>query len=326
VDCDPTAQTTYEKNNVNLDGSPAKFILSRVEDLDVTVTRDILAPFRNRPAVFVGCPPCQPFTKLRTDKHRSLETKAALTHFVSHVQAIVPEYVVVENVPGISAAKYGTVWSDALDRLNTAGYTVRTEVVDARSFGVPQTRRRMILVAVKNGEPPWPEATHENGNHVTVRDALKGARLVPLRAGQTSKSDNCHVAAALSPLNLQRILATPKSGGSRTAWPRELQLPCYHDHDGHTDVYGRMAWDRPAPTLTTRFVSISNGRFGHPTQPRAITPREGALLQTFPAWYSFEAKSRDTNVMHIGNAVPPLLAEAFMRSIILHATNSKGNC
>lgn len=317
IDCDERAKSTYVKNNRNPGGHPVPFILARVEELDPRVVSKHLAVHPRYPIIFVGCPPCQPFTNLRTTKEHPASSKEALRAFLDHVEALRPDFVIVENVPGIRARKYGALWQESVDRLGSAGYKVRYEVVNAARYGVPQKRLRTLLVACKSqyGEVPWPKETHIPENYRTVRDAFGAAKLCQLEAGHVCKADPLHSASSLSELNLKRIRAIKKPGGSRTEWPRSLCLDCYRDHDGHTDVYGRMHWEKPAPTLTTRFVSLSNGRFGHPEEDRAITPREGALLQTFPPRYKFLEDSRDMKVIHIGNAVPPRLAVAFIRAI-----------
>jgi DNA (cytosine-5)-methyltransferase 1 len=319
IDCDHRARSTYTsaENNRNIDGEPVPFVLARVENLEAATVKDYLAPYLGQPTVFVGCPPCQPFTNLRTTKKHPVATKEALRAFVDHVEVLTPDFVIVENVPGIRARKYGDLWEESVQRLDNAGYELRYEIVNAARYGVPQKRLRTLLVACRSGygEVPWPCETRAPDNYRTVRDAFGEADLCRLEPGQVCKRDPLHSASALSDLNARRIRAIRTPGGSRTEWPQELWLDCYRDHDGHTDVYGRMDWGRPAPTLTTRFVSLSNGRFGHPEENRAITPREGALLQTFPADYNFLDPSRDMKVIHIGNAVPPRLAKVFIRAI-----------
>jgi DNA (cytosine-5)-methyltransferase 1 len=316
LDRDPEVEETYLGNNRNRDGRRPGFLrndLHEVEPSQILQALDSAA----RPLAFVGCPPCQPFTNLKTDKTRSHDDRGALHRFLDFVEHFLPDYVVVENVPGIRSGKYGSLWRDAVSRLTAQGYQVREEVLDAKHYGVPQNRRRVLLVAARGAMPPWPSPTHTSQEPRTVRDTIIG--LEPLEAGQASATDPLHVASILSSLNLQRLRAIRTPGGSRNQWPEELGLACYRSHTGHTDVYGRMHWYQPAPTLTTRFVSISNGRFGHPEQDRAITPREGALLQTFPRGYEFRAKARDTRVKHIGNAVPPLMARRVFEAIIAHA-------
>lgn len=319
-DCDGRAQKSYQENNWNSDG-PVPFLQTRIEDLAPGTVAEILEPYEDQPVLFIGCPPCQPFTNLRTSKERSASSRDALRRFIDHVVALRPDFVVVENVPGIQAKKYGNLWEESVKRLQDAGYQLRSEVVNAARFGVPQKRMRTLLVGARNTEPPWPEATHEPGEYRTFQDAINepgllcGSSLCRLEPGEQCKHDEQHGAALLSELNRRRIRAIRKPGGNRTEWPPELELECYRGHEGHTDVYGRLAWSRPAPTLTTRFVSLSNGRFGHPEEDRALTPREGALLQSFPPDYQFFDASRDMNVIHIGNAVPPRLGQAFVAAI-----------
>lgn len=312
IDRDPGVGDTFTLNNRNANGELPTFLCADVAALPPEKLREFVDPVTHRPLAVVGCPPCQPFTNLKTDKRRSDADRSALREFIRQVRALSPDYVVIENVPGIRSAKYGNIWADALNDLRQCGFTqIKEDVVNARNFGVPQNRRRTLLVGARTGPAPWPQATHTE-QFVTVRDTLAG--LPPLSPGQQDPLDPLHLASNLSPTNLKRIMAVPEGGGRRT-WPDELQLDCYRSHDGHTDVYGRMHWDRPAPTLTTRFVSLSNGRFGHPSEHRAITPREGALLQAFPLDYQFHGTSRDMRVTHIGNAVPPLLAQRVFEAI-----------
>jgi DNA (cytosine-5)-methyltransferase 1 len=319
IDCDERAKSTYVENNRNTGGDPVPFVLARVEKLDPQIVLKHLSDYEGHPVIFVGCPPCQPFTNRRTTKEHPTSSKEALRAFIDHVEVIKPDFVVIENVPGIRARKYGEIWHGSMERLDRAGYKTAYEVVNAARYGVPQKRLRTLLVACRSeyGDAPWPEQTHTPEHYQTVRRAFTEANLCRLEAGQSCKTDPLHSAAGLSQINLERIRAIQLPGGSRTDWPEGLWLACYHNHDGHTDVYGRMDWDRPSPTLTTRFVSLSNGRFGHPEENRAITPREGALLQTFPHHYRFFDPSRDMNVIHIGNAVPPRLASAFIKAIII---------
>ncbi len=327
IDCDGRAQKTYQENNRNGD-SPVPFLQVRIEDLSTETLAELLEPYEDHRVLFAGCPPCQPFTNLRTSKVRSASSRDALRRFVDHVVALGPDFVLVENVPGIQAKKYGNLWDESVERLRDAGYQLRSEIVNAARFGVSQKRLRTLLVAARGAEPPWPEPTHEPSEYRTVRDAFDevglfcGPSLCGLETGEQCEHDAQHGASLLSKLNLRRIRAIRRPGGSRTEWPPELDLACYRGHEGHTDVYGRMDWSRPAPTLTTRFVSLSNGRFGHPKEDRAITPREGAVLQSFPPDYQFFDASRDMPVIHIGNAVPPRLAQAFVAAV---AKSVRGN-
>lgn len=156
-------------------------------------------------------------------------------------------------------------------------------------------------------------------NIKTVKDAIGDNKLfIPIQAGTIDKTHFIHTASALSSINLRRIKLTPKNGGDRTSWAgiSALQLDCYQNHNGHTDVYGRMYWDKPSPTITTRFDSLSNGRYGHPDQDRAISLREGATLQSFPLFYKFHTKNKSATAKMIGNAVPPQLACKIAESIL----------
>jgi DNA (cytosine-5)-methyltransferase 1 len=209
--------------------------------------------------------------------------------------------------------------------LRTAGYHVASAVVDSQQYGVPQRRRRLIVMASRLGAIALPEPTHGNGPGLrpvsTVWEWI--GDLPPIAAGEAHPSVPNHLASALTELNLKRLSATPPGGG-RADWPASLQLACHASHDGHSDVYGRMHADAPAPVLTTKCTSISNGRFGHPYQDRPISVREAATLQTFPRNFLFEGGIKSAT-RQIGNAVPVLLAqrvgEAFMAHLAGHRTD-----
>jgi DNA (cytosine-5)-methyltransferase 1 len=185
---------------------------------------------------------------------------------------------------------------------------------------VPQVRERLILIASRTGGLTLPQATHGDGLQPVscVFDAIGG--LPRLKAGEVDPDDSDHHAASLSPLNLRRIAATPVGGG-RESWPKELLLDCHRGHRGHSDVYGRLSWKKPAASLTTRCISLSHGRFGHPEQHRAISAREAACLQTFPTTYQFYG-SLESKARQIGNAVPPKFAEAIGSAIKAHAQSA----
>jgi len=152
----------------------------------------------------------------------------------------------------------------------------------------------------------------------TVGDTIKG--LTPIKAGEEDLNIPNHRSANLSNLNMKRIKATTQNGGSRTSWSKDLWLNCHLDENGkpkagHSDVYGRMSWGKPSPTLTTKFNSITTGRYGHPEQDRAISLREGALIQSFPKNYIFYG-SMQSMAKQIGNAVPPKMAQEFGKYFI----------
>ena len=187
---------------------------------------------------------------------------------------------------------------------------------------MPQTRRRLVLVASRLGPidiaPPTHGADTDNP-HSTVRQWI-GA-LPPIAAGHEDSKVSSHRAMRLSRLNLARIRATPE-GGDRRDWPRHLWPDCHRDgFERHTDVYSRLSWESPAPTLTTKCISYSNGRFGHPSQDRALSAREAARLQTFPASYQF-AGSLTSEAKQIGNAVPVVLARHFGHHLVHHVADA----
>jgi DNA (cytosine-5)-methyltransferase 1 len=175
-----------------------------------------------------------------------------------------------------------------------------------------------VVIASRTGEPTFPSRTHgpeQTKPYVTVRDAI--GSFPAIRAGQTHRTIPNHRASDVSKLNMRRLKATPSNGGSRSDWPHSLRLECHSgDYAGHSDVYGRLKWDAPAPTLTCRCYSISNGRYVHPKQNRAISFREAAALQTFPNDYIFYGLSQRVIGSQIGNAVPVLLAKSLGLAIL----------
>ena len=207
------------------------------------------------------------------------------------------------------------VFSHDLDAL---GYSYEAREIDCRSYGVPQTRTRLVLLASRVGPLSFPPATHGPGTPTsqptTVRDWIGG--LEAIAAGQTHPAIPNHRAAGLSDLNLKRIRATPE-GGSWSDWPKALRPTCHRDFSGFSDVYGRLWWDRPSPALTTRCISYSNGRFGHPEQDRALSVREAAMLQTFPPDFVFHG-SLSSTARQVGNAVPVLIAKRFGEAFASH--------
>jgi DNA (cytosine-5)-methyltransferase 1 len=195
--------------------------------------------------------------------------------------------------------------------LDRNGYNYSDNVLNAKFLGVPQNRRRYVLLATRvAGSISLP--VEDRKSVQTVREAIGDSQTFPpIEAGHKDNSGFLHSTAKLTQINLQRIKKTPTDGGSRKAWADnpELQLKCYENYDGHTDIYGRLYWDRPAPTITTKFPSISNGRYGHPEQNRGLSLREGAILQSFSLTYKFYASSQGKISRLIGNAVPPRMAE-----------------
>jgi DNA (cytosine-5)-methyltransferase 1 len=315
LDNDPDAAATFRSN---VEG--ATFVETDIR----LVSTGILAPLlkgRGYRTLFSCCAPCQPFSKQTRTKKAIDSRRSLLLEFGRFVKRWKPDYVFVENVPGLQRihGRAGPL-PEFIELLGALGYSYDLKVVPASGFGVPQKRERLIMMASKAGDLKIPQQTHGAARRpmATVYEWI--GKLPPLRAGTTDPKDPDHRAMALSEINLRRIAATPEGGG-RDGWPDALRLECHRKFQGHTDVYGRLAWDRPASGLTTRCVSYSNGRFGHPTQDRAISVREAACLQTFPRRYKFVG-TLESKARQVGNAVPPLMAKAIGRAYAKHAKAS----
>ena len=197
-----------------------------------------------------------------------------------------------------------------MDTLSSKGYSWDCKIINAKDYGVPQNRKRLIIIASKHNPISLPDPTHgpfskSKKKYITVMEAI--SRYPPVRAGNLHKKILNHEARDLGLKNKKRLKLIKKNGGSRLDLPSHLQLECHKNHSGHRDVYGRMRWDSVSPTLTCKCTSISNGRFGHPTQTRAISVREAAALQSFDDKFIFYG-SLTQNTKWIGNAVPPLLS------------------
>ncbi len=278
--------------------------------------------------VLAGCAPCQPFSNyaLRYQKDEKVEDDerwSLLNHFGRLVKGLLPDIVTMENVPTVTKH---TVFEDFKRTLELLDYKVWVEVIDCAKYGLPQRRHRTVLMASRHGKIALraPAASQAR----TVKDVIKGLPI--LRHGGTAKGDPLHTAARLSDLNYRRIQHS-KQGGTWRDWPRELVAKCHKKKSGKTypGVYGRMKYKEPAPTLTTQFFGFGNGRFGHPTQGRGISLREGAVLQGFPKDYSFIPSDKPIQFKMlgrlIGNAVPVDLGRAIGESIIEHVKEYVGH-
>lgn len=256
----------------------------------------------------------------KIDRRRSL-----LSYFGGLITQFRPDYVFVENVPGIQRVAGNSTLTRFCRHLSSLGYAVAVGIIESQRFGVPQRRRRLVLLGSAHGQINLPKETHGNGTGLAFSTVRKWiSHLPPIKAGEAHPGVPNHRAANLSELNRARIKATPPEG-TRASWPDYLRLSCHtkSGYAGHTDVYGRMKWDAPATGLTTRCISLSNGRYGHPEQHRAISVREAAALQTFPDEFEFFG-SLSSQARQIGNAVPVLLAQVFGLHIMAHAQRSVG--
>ena len=309
VDIEETCRHPFEFNNSSI------FIREDVSRVSGDQLKELYE--RNKITVLAGCAPCQPFSTY-SQRYDVLSSPrwGLIYQFDRLVREARPDIVTMENVPTV--AKHA-VFDDFSTSLERQGYFIHRDVVDCTQYGLPQTRRRMVMVASRLG-PIDIISPNEDGLR-TVREAIGG--LPPLCHGESDHSDPLHTASRLSPLNVERIRAS-KPGGTWRDWPKHLVAACHRKESGKTypGVYGRMEWDAPSPTLTTQYYGFGNGRFGHPDQERAISLREGAILQGFPTSYSFVPKGAPIHFKPlgrmIGNAVPVTLGEIIGRSIKLH--------
>lgn len=320
IDIEPECEYPYVANNINVDFVNADL----AEDHHIATIREYLSG-EDDYTMIAGCAPCQPFStmsngnKKRKDSH---EKWGLMGDFADIVSEIEPDLVTMENVPEAQNAEPYDVFCETLSEL---GYVVSDELVDCPEYGVPQRRKRLVLVASKHGHIELIEPTHDP-DEVTVRSQLEEYGLVELEAGETSDDDFLHNARGLSETNLKRIRHS-EPGGTWNSWPEDLLLECHKKESGrkYVSMYGRMEWDNPAPTITTQFYNYGSGRFGHPEEDRAISVREGALLQTFPEDYEFAKSLEDLSVVSvgklIGNAVPPRLGEVVGESVRKHVHN-----
>jgi DNA (cytosine-5)-methyltransferase 1 len=309
IDVDEACRYPFEANNA------ARFINEDVGQLAHKRLDELFGGAHIR--VLAGCAPCQPFSTYaqRYDVVGSPRW-GLLYQFGRLVKLMRPDIVTMENVPSI--AKHA-VFDDFVETLKALGYFTHKEVVDCSLYGLPQNRRRMVLLASRLG--PIELVAPKQGSPATVREAI--GTLAPIIQGRAHSTDPLHVASKLSELNLKRIRAS-RPGGTWRDWPAHLVADCHQRKTGHTypGVYGRMLWDEPAPTLTTQFYGFGSGRFGHPEQDRAISLREGALLQGFPKSYSFIPDGTPAHFKAlgrmIGNAVPVTLGKVIGKTIAVH--------
>lgn len=311
VDVDPACEFPFSANN------KAKFLLKSVENLTPSDFSEVFAG--PTVSLLAGCAPCQPFSAYSQVWARPTDERWNLLHrFSNLVGKLRPDLVTMENVPRLVRQ---TVFKNFVNALKRKRYHVFYKIVNCADYGVPQSRQRLVLLASRFGAIELIEPTISPKKYKTVRQAIE--KLPPLKAGEVCARDALHQACELSALNLKRIRAS-QPGGSWRDWGAELVADCHKRKSGKTypSVYGRMSWDDLGPTMTTQYYGFGNGRFGHPEQDRAISLREGAILQSFPRNYRFVPKGKLAGHKVIGrligNAVPVKLAEAIGKTMIKH--------
>lgn len=320
VDNDPHATAAYAKN---------LGLLPITDDVRNVSARTLLQKAglrKGQCTVLIGCAPCQSFSAHRRGRRKSaIDAIRNSLPFVwlTLVKGIRPRHVCFENVPGLVKASRGRIFAQFLAELEALGYRVTWAIENAADYGVPQHRKRLLVVGSRVASPRLPRATHgapktdevRQGELLpwrTVRDAIGDLRRVA--SGKVDLLDKYHAARNQEPIVLERLRHI-KQGQSHRHLPRRLRLKCHKHHKGHPDVYGRMRWDAPSPTLTGGCTNLTKGRFAHPSQRRSITLREAMRIQTFPRKTVLEG-TRDCMQLQVGNAVPPLLARQIAEVVL----------
>jgi DNA (cytosine-5)-methyltransferase 1 len=303
VEMDAGASEVYRTNHPSVDVWGQD-----IREIDVAAFMKKLGLKREELMLLACCPPCQGFSTLKTRNGSAVkyDHRNGLIHEVTRfVSVLLPKAVMLENVPALARQNSFLKFCAALRSL---GYHVRWDIQDTWKYGVPQRRRRLILVAGRGLDIPF---ANEAKKTRTVRDALKG-----LPAAGTSGDELHDLPERRSERIARMIRAIPKDGGSRRDLPKAYQLACHKRTDGFYDVYGRMSWDRPSPTITGGCFNPSKGRFLHPEFDRAITLREASLLQTFPKSYKFPISvGKEALALMIGNALPPEFTTRHARAL-----------
>lgn len=314
VDIDEDCRYAYEKNN------KATFINKSVDKISAS---ELTVHTQGGGAlILAGCAPCQTFSTYNQKADESDRRWWLLSEFQRLIGEINPDMVTMENVPGLAKHEVFLKFTKYLKRKK---YHVAYQVVDCSQYGLPQTRSRLVLLASKYG--PISILSPESFSKHCAKTVMQAiGHLPPIGAGEVCPKDPLHQSADLSKVNLKRIRAS-RPGGTWRDWPVSLRAECHRYESGKTyvSVYGRMEQDKPSPTITTQFYGFGNGRFGHPVQDRAISLREGAILQGFPKNYKFfksgETVRRRVLGRLIGNAVPVTLGSLIGKSFVDHLAN-----
>jgi DNA (cytosine-5)-methyltransferase 1 len=312
IDFDKSCKYAYETNN------NAKFIGEDIAKIKGTDLRELWG--NNTVKVLVGCAPCQPFSthsnKLK-DKENG-DKWNLLNEYLRLVQETKPLVLSMENVTNLANKD---VFSNFIGGLKKLGYFISYKKIFCPDYGIPQKRRRLVLLASRLAEISLLPPTHDKKHYLTVKDAI--GNLPAVSSGEKDKNDLLHFTSKMSDLNIRRIKSSVPNG-TWEDWSDDLKLQCHKKQTGksYRAVYGRMSWNDPSPTITTQFYNYGTGRFGHPEQNRALTIREASILQTFPRDYKFVENENSIYMTrlgtHIGNAVPVKLGYIIGKSIIKH--------
>ena len=316
VEIEPHAAATFKANH------PAVQVFR--QDVRTMIGGMILPLAGGAVDVLAACPPCQGFSSL-TSKWKKNDDRNALVAEVGRLaNEIRPQAIMMENVPGL-AQKGRPLFDALLERLASLGYETNWSILQIADFGVPQRRRRLVMLAGLGFSIPMPEPTHSRAGEDklpkwrTVRDAI-GKMDEPVTFSEAKERGGAqafdwHVVRRLSPANVERLKHS-KPGGNWGDIPEKLRAECHQGgYKGFRNVYGRMVWDEPSGTITAGCTTLSKGRFGHPEKNRTISLREAALLQTFPEEYRFETPHFERACEIVGNALPCVFAEAVARTV-----------
>lgn len=315
VEIDEVASKTYRYNNPDVE-----LFVNDIRNIKGT-DFDALYKKNEDSIILVACPPCQGFSSIRRGGEDDIRNELVF-EYLRLIKEIKPNFLLMENVSGMTTKK-GRVIFDEFKSEILENYQINYDILNAADYGVPQTRKRLVLHGVRKDifekldleSVSLPKKTHsKSGNDELLpwRNASVILDLPPINAGESysgNKEIYNHVANGLSEINIQRIRVIREGGGSRNALPDELVLKCHRDKKGHSDVYGILDIEKPSVTITGGCMTFSKGRYGHPFQDRALSAREAARLQSFDDNYIFFG-SRTQLAKQIGNAVPVELAKA----------------
>lgn len=313
VEINPKYAQTYQVNH-----KKTKLLIQDVRDIS---GYEILKIVGNREIdLLAGCPPCQGFCSLTRKYRRNDPRNDLVLEMARIVEEIKPKMVMMENVAGL-ADQGKPILDKFISRLEKCGYIITYKILQLADYGIPQSRRRFVLLAGKDFEIPIPEGSHflNGGKSDKKKDWFKlsdviGPREKPVTLSTSNKMGgpqnfNWHVVRDLKEITIKRLKALGEGDG-RQFLPKKLRPKCHvKSNKGFTNVYGRLSWDKTPPTITSGCTTPSMGRFGHPDKIRTISVREAALIQTFPEKYVFATDHIDTACELIGNALPPMFAK-----------------
>ena len=307
VDFESSCKDTYEKNN------NAKFINKSIVD---TSAKEIKELFNNNSTkdnytMIAGCAPCQPYSMMNTRKKQNDDRKTLLDEFRRIIKGVKPHFVIMENVSRLN--EENQYFAKFISMLEQGGYKFEYKVLNAKNFSVAQNRKRLFLIATRLKRVKLSFESLNEHSPITLKDVIYN--MENISHDKPSNKDYLHKSRPLNELNFRRMQSTPKDGGLRSAWSDDLKLDCHKKKEVFVDNYGRLAWNRLSSTITTKFNQYYSGRFGHPEQDRALSLKEGALIQSFPFNYNFYGTDNQI-ARQIGNAVPVNLSKAVGETFI----------